>query len=82
MPTPERHLRRRREGLGLEPQEDPRSNALDLRKRPGATDALGSVRIEPDATLERHCELWEKKRTVKVSVSTMSRAARKPGWIF
>ena len=32
-----------------------------------------------EATLERHCELWEEQRKVKVSVSTMSRAVRKLG---
>ncbi len=36
-----------------------------------------------EATLERHCQLWEKKRGVKVSTSTMSRAIRhKLGWTF
>ncbi len=33
-----------------------------------------------DATLERHCELWEERHGVKVSISTMSRAIRKLGW--
>src|SRR5215203_4765512 len=34
-----------------------------------------------EATLERHCELWEQKRRVRVSVATMSRAIRhKLGW--
>jgi len=35
-----------------------------------------------EATLERHCELWEERRAVRVSVSTMSRAVRKLGWTF
>ena len=35
-----------------------------------------------EATLECHCELWENKRGVRVSVSTMSRAVRKLGWTF
>nr|MDQ3834663.1 hypothetical protein [Actinomycetota bacterium] len=33
-----------------------------------------------DATLERHCELWEERQGAKVSISTMSRAIRKLGW--
>ncbi len=34
-----------------------------------------------EATLEHHCELWEKEQGVRVSVSTMSRAIRnKLGW--
>jgi transposase len=36
-----------------------------------------------DATLERHCELWEEKTGVRVSVSAMSRAIRgKLGWSY
>lgn len=35
-----------------------------------------------EATLKCHCELWENKRGVRVSVSTMSRAVRKLGWTF
>ena len=36
-----------------------------------------------DATLERHCELWEEGAGTRVSVSTMSRAIRnKLGWTF
>jgi len=30
-----------------------------------------------DATLEHHCELWERDHGVRVSISTMSRAIRK-----
>lgn len=33
-----------------------------------------------DATLVRHCELWEERQGAKVSISTMSRAIRKLGW--
>jgi transposase len=36
-----------------------------------------------DATLERHCELWEEKTGVGVSISAMSRAIReKLGWTY
>ena len=36
-----------------------------------------------DATLERHCELWEHKTGTRVSISTMSRAIReKLGWSY
>jgi transposase len=34
------------------------------------------------ATLERHCELWERKQGVKVSIATMSRAIGKLGWTY
>jgi transposase len=32
------------------------------------------------ATLEQHCELWEQRWGVRVSIATMSRAIRKLGW--
>ncbi len=35
-----------------------------------------------EATLERHCQMWERARGVGVSVSTMSRAVRKLGWTY
>ena len=36
-----------------------------------------------DATLERHCELWEQKTGIAVSIATMSRAIReKLGWTY
>ena len=36
-----------------------------------------------DATLERHCEMWEGKTAVAVSISAMSRAIReKLGWTY
>jgi transposase len=41
----------------------------------------GQLEANDEATLERHCELWEEKRGVRVSMATMSRAIRnKPGW--
>jgi transposase len=36
-----------------------------------------------DATLKRHCELWEQKTGVRVSISTMNRAIRnRLGWSY
>jgi transposase len=35
-----------------------------------------------EATLERHCQMWEERGGTRVSVSTMSRAVRKLGWTF
>ena len=34
------------------------------------------------ATLQEHCEMFEKSRGVSVSVATMSRTVRKLGWTF
>lgn len=82
MPTLERYLKRRREGAELAPG-----------RSPGRTPAICSsveerrmlwkqLEENDEATLERHCELWEKKRKVRVSVSTMSRVVLKLGWTF
>ena len=82
MPTLERYLRRRREGAGLLPG---RSSG----RRPSICASAEERRMlwkqleeNDEATLERQCELWEKERKVKVSLSTMSRAVRRLGWTF
>ena len=80
--TVKRWLKRRREGGDLAPRR-----STGRRRRILSTDeerrALW-VQLEgsPDATLERHRELWEERRGVRVSVATMSRAVRKLGWTF
>jgi transposase len=59
---------------------------------PGRTPTIGKsvehrralcsqLEANRDANLERHCELWEARHGVKVSISTMSRAIRKLGWL-
>ena len=50
---------------------------------PGKGRLLWSSSRNDDATLERHCELWEHKTGVRVSISAMSRAIReKLGWSY
>jgi transposase len=82
MPTLERYLRRRWEGAGLAPGSSPG-------RTPSICSSVEERRVlwkqleeNDEATLERHCEPWENKRKVKVSVPTMSRAARKLGRTF
>ncbi len=41
---------------------------------------LTQLRALPDATLEAHCDCWEREHGVRVSISTMSRAQRRAGW--
>ncbi len=43
----------------------------------GITDQL---RAYPDASLERHCQLWEQAHGVQVSRWTMSEAIRRGEW--
>jgi len=81
--TLKRWLRMRREGKDLSP-----GISTGRKRRILATpeenrrlwDQLGE---NDDATLERHCELWEHKTGVRVSISAMSRAIReKLGWSY
>ncbi len=81
--TLKRWLRRKREGEDL----SPRFSTGRKRRILAAVDekrALWSQLEEnDDATLERHCEMWEQKTGVRVSISAMSRAIRgKLGWTY
>ena len=75
-----RWLKRRSEGGDPAPRPSPgrtpRIVATDEERR-----ALwAQLEANDDATLQRHRELWEERRGVRVSVATMSRAVRKLGW--
>ena len=81
--TLKRWLKMRREGKDLSP-----GISTGRKRRILATTeekrALWSQLEENDeATLERHCQMWEQKRGGRVSVSAMSRAIRhKLGWSY
>ena len=75
-----RWRKRRRENGGLEPLPSP-GRTPTIGKTDEERRALwAQLEADDDATLERHCELWEEGRGARVSVSTMSRAVRKLGW--
>jgi transposase len=72
VPTIKRWLKRRRETGGVEPKPVPgprahKAEALD-------TVIPAQARLNPDLTLEEHCELFEETHKVRVSTATMSRA--------
>lgn len=81
--TLKRWLRMRREGKDLAP-------GVSTGRRRRIQDTLEEKRAlwkqleeNDDATLERHCELWEERTGTRVSISTMSRAIRaKLGWSY
>jgi transposase len=82
LPTIERYVKLRREGGDLNPKPSPGRTptigaALEQRRALWA-----QLESDKDATLERHCELWEQEHGVRVSISTMSRAIRKLGWTY
>ena len=79
-PTIRRYLRLRRETGSVAPKPPPKrpfSIGQSVEQRRALWKQL---EVHDDATLERHCQLWERKQGVKVSISTMSRAIRRLGW--
>jgi transposase len=82
MPTIERYLRRRRRTGGVAPKPSPGRTPSILATTEERRALWSQLEENEEATLERHCQLWERERRVKVSVSTMSRAVRKLGWTF
>jgi transposase len=82
MPTLERYLRRRRQSGDLAPKPSPGRTPSICATAEERRMLWEQLEENNEATLERHCELWEGKGKARVSVSTMSRAVRKLGWTF
>ena len=81
--TLKRWLRMRREGKDLSPGVSTGRRRRILATLEEKKALWKQLEENDDATLERHCELWEHKMGVAVSVSTMSRAIReKLGWSY
>jgi transposase len=79
-PTIRRYLRLRRETGSVAPKPPPK-RPFSIGQNVEHRRALWKQLEEHyDATLEKHCRLWERKRGVKVSISTMSRAIVRLGW--
>ena len=80
-PTIRRYLRLRRETGSVAPKPPPKrpfSIGQSVEQRRALWKQLEE---HNDATLEKHCQLWEIKQGDKVSISTMSRAIRhRLGW--
>ena len=81
--TLKRWLRMKREGKDLSPGVSTGRRRRILTTLEQKRTLWEQLEENDDATLERHCELWEQKTGVRVSVSTMSRAIReKLGWSY
>jgi transposase len=80
--TLKRWLKRRREGEDIAPRPSPGRTPRILATEGQRRLLWQQLEANDDATLERHCEMWERKQGVAVSVSTMSRAVRRLGWTF
>jgi transposase len=81
--TLKRWLKMRREGKDLSPGRSTGRKRRILATPEEKTALWKQLEGNDDATLERHCELWEEKTGVRVSISAMSRAIReKLGWTY
>ncbi len=77
--TLKRWLKRRRGGEGLRPKPSPGRTPRILATAEERRALWAQLEGNDDATLERHRELWEERRGVRVSVATMSRAVGRLG---
>ena len=81
--TLKRWLRMRREGKDLSPGVSTGRKRRILATTEEKKALWNQLEENDDATLEHHCELWEQKTGVSVSLATMSRAIReKLGWTY
>ena len=72
--TIKRWLKMRREGKDLSPGVSTGRRRRILSTLEQKKLLWGQLEENDDATLARHCELWEQKTGVRVSISAMSRA--------
>jgi transposase len=81
--TIKRYVRRRRQGEDLEPKPSTGRKRRILATTEEKHALWKQLEDNDEATLERHCELWEGATGVGVSLATMSRAIReKLGWTY
>jgi transposase len=80
--TLKRWLKRRREGEDIAPKPSPGRTPRILASQQQRRALGEQLEANHDATLARHCELWEDETGVAVSVATMSRAVRRLRWTF
>jgi transposase len=81
--TLKRWLRKRKDGEDLSPGTSTGRKRRILATLEEKQALWQQLEENDDATLERHCQLWEAKRGVRISPSAMSRAIRhKLGWTY
>jgi transposase len=81
--TLKRWLKMRRESKDLSPRFSTGRKRRILSTLQQKKALWKQLQENEDATLERHCDIWEHKTGVRVSLSTMSRAIRhKLGWSY
>ena len=81
--TIKRWLKKSREGEDLEPRHSSGRKRRILATLEEKKALWNQLEENDDATLEVHCQMWEQKTGVWVSLATMSRAIReKLGWTY
>jgi transposase len=81
--TLKRWLKIRREGKDLSPGTSTGRKRRILATLEEKKALWKQLEENDDATLEHHCQMWQEKTGVAVSISTMSRAIRKKlGWTY
>src|SRR5215213_1007186 len=80
MPTLERYLSLRKQTGEIGPPRPP-GRMPSIATIEARSALWRQLEENDDATLERHCELWETKLGDRVSIPTMWRAVRKLGWM-
>ncbi|CAN5682979.1 hypothetical protein BH24ACT22_BH24ACT22_02060 [soil metagenome] len=81
-PTIGRYVKLKASGEDLAPKPSPGRKAKILDDPEHKRILWEQLEENDTATLEEHCEMFDRKRGVLVSVATMSRAVRKLGWSF
>jgi transposase len=76
--TIERLVRLRRATGHLAPKPRPGAKRRISLEQQAALAA--PLHLQPDATLEQHCQQWPQEQQVTVSRATMWRALRRAGW--
>ncbi|MCA1740610.1 MAG: hypothetical protein LC740_17875 [Actinobacteria bacterium] len=77
-----RYVKLKASGSGIAPKPSPGRKAKILESYDHKKALWRQLQENDTATLQEHCEMFEKRRGVCVSVATMSRAVRKLGWSF
>ena len=80
--TISRYMKLKASGREIAPKPSPGRKAKILDSLAYKRALWRQLEENDTATLEEHCEMFEKEQWVCVSVATMSRAVRKLGWTF
>ena len=80
--TISRYIKLKTSGEDLAPKPSPGRKAVILDDSEHERALWQQLEENDTATLQEHCQMFEKKRGIRVSVATMSRAVRKLGWTF